>query len=61
MKLKNFEDFKCVYGYVSLCKECAIKRENQGEDTMEVEEYWPAEECEWCKKKGELTRCGESW
>lgn len=50
--LKNYEDSKCVYGYMTVCNECKEKAPAWVNIEKEIKGY-PTPKCEICGKTGQ--------
>lgn len=58
MNLRNYEDSRCTWGYITLCDDCAsMARRGTWPPTRHINANKAiigkpiAECCEWCKKK----------
>ena len=50
--LRNYEDSKCCYGYMSICEDCLPKAPKHVDITKELQEWYPGDTCEICGRKG---------
>lgn len=57
--LKNYEDSKCVYGYMTLCEKCTKNAPPNVNVNKEVKGF-PTPQCEMCKGNGHSVSGGNA-
>jgi hypothetical protein len=54
LKLTNYPDSKCAWGYMTLCEECKSKAPKWVDVEHPIKEYLPSDRCELCNHKGQI-------
>lgn len=55
LKLTNYEDVACEWGYMTLCEGCKAIAPASVNLNKPLKDFYPADHCEICKKKGVVT------
>jgi len=54
LRLTNYLDSKCAWGYITLCDDCRSKAPRHVDTNHPIKDYLPADHCEICKRPGSL-------